>query len=435
MKKLNFEKRGLAVLGAQWGDEGKGKIVDYLSSKVGVVARFQGGNNAGHTVVVGDQTFKMHHLPVGILYPGVKCVLGNGMVINPEVLINELEGLQQRGVDTSELRISDRAHVIMPFHRDFDSAEENFRGKQKIGTTGLGIGPAYADKAYRRGLRMIDFIDLDRFTSWLEEILPLQNAFLSKIYGLPGYKKEDLLQKFAPLGEKLSASVTDTSLFLREQLNKGEKVIFEGAQGALLDLDHGSYPYVTSSPTSTGGILTGLGVGPQSIKDVLGVVKAYTTRVGEGPFPTEEDGETGKIMREQGVEYGTTTGRPRRCGWFDGVIAGYGAGINGFTGWALTKLDVLTGFKTLKLATSYQLADEQLNHFPPLLSDLHLCKPNYLEIDGWEEDITRARKLDELPTETRNYLQAIEDVTKVPVVMVSTGPEREQTIVIRKDIP
>ena len=426
--------KGLAVLGAQWGDEGKGKIVDYLASRAGTVARFQGGNNAGHTVVIGEESFKMHHLPVGILYPGVRCILGNGMVLNPEVLVEELEQLNERGVDTSALHISDRAHVIMPFHQALDAAEEGLRGEKKIGTTGLGIGPAYADRSYRRGVRMADFINKDRFKARLEEVVPLQNTILKEVFGHSGFKEKEILEKFAPLAEKLAPMVTDTSSLLIEQLEKGEKVIFEGSQGTLLDLEHGTYPYVTSSSTTVGGIPAGLGIGPHFIKEVLGVVKAYTTRVGGGPFPTEDEGEAGNKLRDQGYEYGTTTGRPRRCGWFDGMVARYAARLNGFTGWAITKLDVLTGFETIKVATHYELEGRKIESFPPLLEDLDRCTPVYREMPGWEEDITGAREFNQLPPEAVNYLEALEDLTGVKIAMVSTGPEREQTIFTRKDI-
>ena len=429
------EIKSLAVTGAQWGDEGKGKIVDYLASRAGVVARYQGGNNAGHTVVIGEETFKMHHIPVGLLYPGVICVLGSGMVINPQVLIEELEGLHTRGIDTSQLYISDRAHVILPFHQALDQGEEEMRKEKKIGTTGLGIGPAYADKAYRRGIRMMDLVDRERFTSRLEEILPLQNRYLQQVYGHPGFDSSEILDRYLPLGERLSSLVTDTSLLLHHSLERGDRVIFEGSQGAFLDLDHGTYPYVTSSSTTAGGVCSGLGIGPRSIKEILGVVKAYTTRVGEGPFPTEETGEVGERMRRRGVEYGTTTGRPRRCGWFDAVMGRYSARINGYTGWGVTKLDVLTGLEKIKIAVSYLCSGgRRTEQFPASLEELYYCQPDYEELPGWEEDITGARSLQELPPEARRYLEALEELTGVRALLISTGPEREQTIVTRNVI-
>jgi len=419
--------KSLAVLGAQWGDEGKGKIVDYLTGRFKVVARFQGGPNAGHTVVVGNKTFKMHHLPVGILHPGVLCLLGNGMVINPGVLAEELDGLQAYGVDTSGLRISNRAHVILPFHEAMDNALENRCGNKRIGTTGLGIGPAYADKAYRRGLRMMDFVTYKRFRSWLEETLPLQNCILKEVYGRPGYDLEEILEKFCPLAERLAAYVDDVSKLLAERLERGEGVIFEGAQGTLLDLDHGTYPYVTSSSTVAGGIPSGLGISPHAVGEILGVIKAYTTRVGEGPFPTEELGEIGEQMRVKGGEYGTTTGRPRRCGWFDAVIARYAARVNGFTGWSITKLDVLSGFKVLKIANAYEIKGNKVLHLPADLEDLYHSSSLYEELPGWEDDISGIHQFDRLPPEARRYLQALEDITGVKVALVSVGPEREQT--------
>lgn len=417
----------MAVLGAQWGDEGKGKIIDYLTGRFKIVARFQGEPNAGHTVQVGNRTFKMHHLPVGILRPGVLCLLGNGMVINPIVLVKELDGLQRSGIDISRVRISEHAHVILPFHEAMDNALENQNGGKRIGTTGLGIGPAYADKAYRRGLRMMDFVNPRRFRSWLEDALPLQNSILKRVYGHPGFKLENILEQYLPLGEKLAAYVDDVSLILSEYLERGEHVLFEGAQGTLLDLDHGTYPYVTSSSTIAGGIATGLGISPHAIGKILGVIKAYTTRVGEGPFPTEELGEVGEQIRATGGEYGTTTGRPRRCGWFDAVIARYSARVNGFTGWCITKLDVLSGFQEVKIATAYNIKGDIVPHLPTNLDALYQSEPVYEVLPGWEEDICKIQRYTQLPPETRNYLQALEDFTGVKVVLVSVGPEREQT--------
>ncbi len=433
-KRQKPEVKSLAVTGAQWGDEGKGKIVDYLASRAHVVARFQGGNNAGHTVMIGSETFKMHHLPVGLLYPGVVCILGNGMVINPPVLVEELEGIQSRGWDTSELYISDRAHVILPFHLVLDQMEEKYRADKKIGTTGLGIGPAYADKACRRGLRMIDLVKPERFKAWLEEALPLQNNYLQQVYGHPGISLSDILNRFLPLGEQLSSRVTDTSLMLNGYLKEGYRVLFEGSQGGFLDLDHGTYPYVTSSSTTAGGACSGLGIGPHMIREILGVIKAYTTRVGEGPFPTEELGETGERMRHKGAEYGTTTGRPRRCGWFDAVMGRYSARLNGYTGWAVTKLDVLSGLEKIKIATAYYSNGNKTEHFPSLLEDIYRCEPIYEELPGWEMDIQGVQSPDQLPIEARQYLKAIEDLTGVAIDVVSTGPEREQVIVMRGEL-
>lgn len=425
MKKPN----NLAVIGAQWGDEGKGKIVDFLASKANLVARFQGGNNAGHTVVIGQEVFKMHHLPVGILYPGVICVLGNGMVVNPEILINEIDDLERRGIDTSALRISNKCHVILPFHRAMDKALETLKGEKKIGTTGLGIGPAYADKAYRKGLRMIDLIDPRRFRSYLEENLPLHNSIIKELSGAEGnFLLKNIIEKYTPMAERLAPFVTDTSLLVHEHLERGEKILFEGSQGTLLDIDHGTYPYVTSAPTTAGGITSGLGIGPHALGEIMGVIKAYTTRVGEGPFPTEETGDTGELMRKNGGEYGTTTGRPRRCGWFDAVIARYAARVNGLTGWGVTKLDVLSGFETIKVAEAYEAEGSKISELPALMEEMYTLNPVYKELPGWEEDITGARTREQLPPEARSYLDYIEDITGVKIMLISVGPDREQTI-------
>ena len=420
----------LAVIGAQWGDEGKGKIVDYLASRAQVVARYQGGNNAGHTVMLGEETFKMHHLPVGVLYEHVHCFLGNGMVINPRVLVEELENLRERGKKPASFYISEKAHVILPFHQALDEAEETRRGKNKIGTTGLGIGPAYASKAGRQGLRMMDFVDPDYFRRWLQEFLPEQNYLLDRLYSHPGFTKEEILEGYLPLGEKLAPYVGDVSRLLLEHLQEGDKVIFEGAQGTLLDVDHGTYPYVTSSSTVAGGIPSGLGISLHSVGEIWGVIKAYTTRVGEGPFPTEDTGETGNYMRDKGKEYGTTTGRPRRCGWFDAVVACYTVRTNGITGWAVTKLDVLGGLERLYIASSYRFKGKEITSPPLRLEDLSCCEPIYQELEGWEEDISAARNIKDLPAEARRYLEALEDITGVPVTMISVGPEREQTIAV-----
>lgn len=422
------EVKSLAVIGAQWGDEGKGKIVDYLASRAQVVARFQGGNNAGHTVVIGGETFKMHHLPVGMLYAGVLCILGNGMVINPVVLIQELDYLKERGIDISNFRISNRAQVVLAYHQALDDLQEASLGDKKIGTTGLGIGPAYADKAYRRGLRMMDFVNFRRFASWLEENLPFQNRILREIYGHRGFEVKELLDMYRIPAERLAPAVTDTSLVLAGCIQRGDRVLFEGSQGTLLDLDHGTYPYVTSASTTAGGIPSGLGISPRQVGNILGIVKAYTTRVGEGPFPTEDKDQAGTYMREKGVEFGTTTGRPRRCGWFDAVIARYAARVNGFTGWAVTKLDVLSGLEQLFVADAYRVAGRQIADFPEKLEDLYISEPVYLTLKGWEEDISGARRLDQLPPEARGYLKTVEELTGVKIVMVSVGPDREQTI-------
>ena len=426
----NFNSNNsLAVIGAQWGDEGKGKVVDYLTARANLVARFQGGNNAGHTVIVGEDTFKMHHLPVGLLYPQVFCLLGNGMVISPGKLVEEIESLQERGFDISYLRISPKAHVILPFHRAMDNLLEEQRGNKKIGTTGLGIGPAYADKAYRCGLRVADFIDGDRFAAWLDEYLPLQNLLLEKTFDHDGFSREEVLTQYQPLAEKLAPYVEDVSAIVMDYLQKGKRVLFEGSQGTLLDIDHGTYPFVTSSSTVAGAIPTGLGIGPRYIKDILGVIKAYTTRVGEGPFPTEETGEMGDYMRRQGGEFGTTTGRPRRCGWLDAVIAAHTVQANSLNGWAVTKLDVLSGLETVKIATAYRINGQEETRLPVHLDDFVAAEPVYKELPGWQEDLSSIREYDQLPAAARKYLETIAEITDVPIAFLSVGPEREQTII------
>ncbi len=419
----------LVIVGAQWGDEGKGKVIDYLASEADLVARFQGGDNAGHTVVYGANIFKLHHIPSGILSPGCTSLLGSGMVINPLVLLDELAELEKRDISTANLRISSKAHLIMAYHQVYDRVNEELLGDNKIGTTGRGIGPAYADKALRRGLRAVDLADVDVFRERLAQVLPLQNRLLQSAYGHEGYDLEQLVEIYRPAAEKLGPMVVDTSRLLSESLAEGKKVLFEGAQGALLDIDHGTYPFVTSSSTVAAAAGSGSGLGPQCAGRVLGVIKAYTTRVGEGPFPTEEKSEAGDLLRDQGGEYGTTTGRPRRCGWFDSVIARYAARINGLTGLAVTKLDVLSGLETVNLAVAYECGGSTTKDFPTGMEVLQQCKPVYEIFPGWYEDISRARTLGELPEAARQYLEAMEETTGVPVEMVSVGPDRTQTIV------
>lgn len=420
----------LVVVGAQWGDEGKGKVVDHLAARADVVARFQGGDNAGHTVVYGANIFKLHHIPSGILSPGTLCLLGNGMVINPLVLVKELNDLEKRGIDTTNLWISGKAHLIMTYHQAVDEGNEKLLGKQKIGTTGRGIGPAYADKALRRGLRAVDMIDFEGFRSRLAEILPLQNIILKAAYNHPGYALEEMVELYRPACKLLGSRVTDISLLLTEQAANGKKILFEGAQGALLDIDHGTYPYVTSSSTVSATAASGTGLGPQYAAHVLGVIKAYTTRVGEGPFPSEDNGEAGNQLRERGNEYGTLTGRPRRCGWFDAVIARYALRINGLTGLAVTKLDVLSGLEVLNLAVAYRCGDSIINDFPMSLIELEKCEAVYELFPGWDEDISRARSMNDLPAAARHYLSALEEAVGAPIEMVSVGPDRTQTIIV-----
>ncbi len=419
----------IVVVGAQWGDEGKGKVIDYLAAKADLVARFQGGNNAGHTVVYGANVFKLHHVPSGILNDGTLCLLGNGMVVDPLVLVDELTELEKRGINTDGLRISSKAHLNMLYHRDLDEENEKLLGERKIGTTGRGIGPAYADKVMRRGIRAVDMTDIRAFRRRLEEVLPLQNLILNKIFDHKGYDLEQLLDIYQPAVDRLGPLVADTSLVLAESLQKGDKVLFEGAQGALLDLDHGTYPYVTSSSTTSAAAASGNGIGPQHIDQVLGVIKAYTTRVGEGPFPTEDHSEAGKQLRERGNEFGTTTGRPRRCGWFDAVIARYAARINGLTGLAVTKLDVLSGMDTVKIGVSYDLENINTDVFPASVDELSKCSPVFETFPGWDEDISRVKAIEDLPAAARQFLEAIEDRVGVRIELVSVGPDRSQTII------
>ncbi|HSW35274.1 MAG TPA: adenylosuccinate synthase [Candidatus Limnocylindrales bacterium] len=422
--------KSMVLVGAQWGDEGKGKVIDYLATEADIVARFQGGDNAGHTVVYGANTFKLHHVPSGILNPGTICLLGNGMVVNPLVLVKELTDLERRGIDTSHLRISGKAHLVMVYHQALDEVSERHLGEKKIGTTGRGIGPAYADKALRRGLRVVDMCDDHHFRDLLAEILPMQNRILKEIYNHAGYDLAELLALYQPAMVRLRPLITDTSLFLENQLSSGKKILFEGAQGALLDIDHGTYPYVTSSSTVAASAAIGSGLGPHCAGKVLGVVKAYTTRVGEGPFPSEDKGELGDQLRQRGNEYGTTTGRPRRCGWFDAVVGRYAARINGLTGLAVTKLDVLSGLEVISMAVAYQHRGKIIKNFPLSLGELRDCTPVYEIFYGWDDDISRVRRIDELPMAARQYLEAMEEAVGVRVELVSVGPDRTQTIII-----
>ncbi len=428
---LMGKSNSLVVIGAQWGDEGKGKVIDYLAGKADVVARFQGGNNAGHTVVYGANIFKLHHVPSGILSRETLCLLGNGMVVDPLVLIEELAELEKRGIDTSGLRISGKAHLNMLYHRLLDEANEKLLGEKKIGTTGRGIGPAYADKIMRRGIRAVELTGFARFRERLSEILPLQNRFLQEIYGHEGFELDELAELYRPAIDKLGPLVTDGSQLMAEKLDGGKKVLFEGAQGTLLDIDHGTYPYVTSSSTVAAAAASGCGIGPRHISQVLGVIKAYTTRVGEGPFPTEDHGEAGEQLRTRGHEFGTTTGRPRRCGWFDSVISRYAATINGLTGLAVTKLDVLSGMDSVNMAVAYRCRGKEIRNFPISLEELKECTPVYESFPGWDEDISRVRRVEDLPAAARRFLDAMEENTGVNVELVSVGPDRSQTIIYR----
>jgi adenylosuccinate synthase len=419
---------GLAIIGCQWGDEGKGRVVDLLSNKVDMVVRFQGGDNAGHTVVKGNDEFKLHLIPSGILYPEVICVIGNGVVLNPEVLIEELDDLESKGINTDNLRISSNAHLVMPYHIILDKAGEHRLGKSKIGTTHKGIGPVYADKALRMGIRTQDLKDLKIFKTKLEESLKLNNKIIKRIYGLDPLDMDEVFDKYRQYGKRISRYIIDTTSLVSEALDNNKKVMFEGAQGTMLDIDHGTYPYVTSSSTIAGGVCVGAGIGPSRLDEILGVVKAYTTRVGSGPFPTEDISKIGDYLREKGYEYGTTTGRPRRCGWLDAVILKYSIMINSIDSIALTKLDILSGLKKVKICTGYKYDGKVYDHMPCHQTVLHKCTPVYEEYQGWSEDISGIKNFEDLPRQARNYIKNIEKIAKVAVSMVSVGAERSKII-------
>jgi adenylosuccinate synthase len=416
------------VLGTQWGDEGKGKIVDFLAEQADVVVRYQGGNNAGHTVVVGEQEYKLHLIPSGILYSHKTCVIGNGVVVDPQVLLKELSYLEARGIDTSSLRISNRAHVIMPYHRLLDEMEEEKRGKNKIGTTKRGIGPCYMDKDARQGIRIVDLMDAEEFSEKLAQNLEAKNLLLKNVYEVKGFDFETVKKEYLGYAEHLRKYVVDTSMVINDAIKTGQNVLFEGAQATLLDIDHGTYPYVTSSNPTAGGACVGAGVGPTSINKVIGVVKAYTTRVGEGPFPTELHNEIGELIRTKGHEFGTTTGRPRRCGWLDLAVIKYAAAVSGIHGFALTRLDILTGLEKLKICIGYKYKGTALHEFPASLKVLAQCEPIYEEMAGWTEDITTVRKYEDLPLNARRYVERIVEITGVKMSIVSIGPKRDQTI-------
>jgi adenylosuccinate synthase len=419
----------IVIIGAQWGDEGKGKITDYMAEKADMVVRYQGGSNAGHTVVVGDEEYKLHLIPSGILYPDTLCIIGNSVVVDIETMFKEIDELVSRGVDVSGLRISERAHVIMPYHRRLDELQEENKGENKIGTTKRGIGPAYVDKASRIGIRMVDLLDRDIFEKKLETNLQEKNLILTRVYGAEGFRKEQIIDQLTPYIERIRPYITDTSLVVNEAVDQGDKVLFEGAQGTLLDLDHGTYPFVTSSHPVAGGACIGAGIGPTKISKVYGVAKAYTTRVGEGPFPTELTDAVGEQIRKEGFEFGTTTGRPRRCGWFDAVILRYSVRMSGLTGITLTKLDVLDKLEEIKICHGYEYRGRILKEFPASLQVLGECKPVYEVLEGWQEDTSQIKTFKELPENAQKYILRIEELTGVKVSLVAVGPKRDQTIV------
>jgi adenylosuccinate synthase len=421
----------VVLIGAQWGDEGKGKVTDFLARRADMVVRYQGGSNAGHTVVVNDKIYKLHLIPSGILYSDKMCLIGNGVVVDPGVLLEELGALESQGVSTANLRISPRAHVIFPYHKRIDMAEEERKGKSKIGTTCRGIGPAYMDKATRVGIRMVELIDREELAEKLRDVVEFKNQLLSGVYGSSDqFDYREILELYSGYGERLKKYVANVSILVNEAIDGGKKVLFEGAQGTLLDIDHGTYPYVTSSSPIAASACLGAGLGPTKINTVVGVAKAYITRVGEGPFPTELHDKLGEQIRERGHEFGTTTGRPRRCGWYDAVIARYAARINGLSYLAVTKLDVLTGLETLKICTGYRYKGEIITEFPDSLKVLARCEPVYREFPGWQEDISNVNDYSELPQNARDYLKYLEDLSGVPVAIVGVGPGRTQTLVL-----
>jgi adenylosuccinate synthase len=419
------------IVGSQWGDEGKGKIVDLLSKNVDIVARYQGGANAGHTIKFNNKTFVLHLIPSGIFHPNVSCVIGNGVVIDPAALINEIKSVKEFGVDLSNrLLVSQNAHIITPFHKLLDSESEK-SVSYKIGTTGKGIGPAYNDKASRVGLRIGDFLlDKDSLVTKLKSHFERSNNLLKKLYNIDEIDIDNIIQEYVGYGETIAEYITNTSLFLNNALKEDKKIIIEGAQGALLDVDHGTYPFVTSSNPTSGGACTGLGIPPTSIMSVLGIVKAYTTRVGFGPFPTELDNKIGETLRTKGYEFGATTGRPRRCGWLDIPALNYSIMINGIKFIAITKLDVLDSFSDINICTGYKLGNEIIKTFPSELTVFEKIEPIYETFPGWQTDTSNIRELNNMPENCKNYLKAIETYLNVPIKVVSVGPEREQTFVI-----
>jgi adenylosuccinate synthase len=421
----------VVLLGAQWGDEGKGKATDLLGDQVDYVVRYQGGNNAGHTVVIGEQKYALHLLPSGILSPNVVPVIGNGVVIDPAVLLTEIKGLNERGINTSKLKISTNAHLITPYHRTIDKVSERFLGKSKIGTTGRGIGPAYADKINRIGIRVQDLFDQSILKQKIEAALHDKNQILVKVFNRKGITVEEVINEYLGYAEILKPYVTDTSLLLDQALQQGKVVLLEGSQGTLLDVDHGTYPFVTSSNPTAGGASTGSGIGPTKITRVIGILKAYTTRVGSGPFPTELFDEDGEALRKIGGEVGVTTGRNRRCGWFDAPIARYAVRVNGLTDFFLTKLDVLTGWERIPVCVSYEIDGKRVEELPASQSDFHHAKPIYEYLPGWQENISKARSVADLPKNAQEYVMFLEKISGAPMSAIGVGPGRDETIVVR----
>jgi adenylosuccinate synthase len=423
------------VVGAQWGDEGKGKIVDYLTENTDIVVRYQGGTNAGHTVVIGNETIILHLIPSGILHEGKICIIGNGVVINPNALLEEIEGLRKRPLNPEgQLFISKYAHLIMPYHMALERENEKWRGKKNIGTTLRGIGPAYSDKIARTGIRMGDMYDTDHLKEQVTENLEMVNFLLEKLYNAETFTVEEIVEEYRDYAQKLESFVTDTTVMLDKELKAGKNILFEGAQGTLLDIDHGTYPYVTSSSATAGGACTGTGVGPTQIHEVIGIAKAYTTRVGSGPFPTEIRGEFGDLIRKYGGEYGATTGRPRRCGWLDALSLRHSILTNGFTGLVVTKLDVLDALDKINVCTAYKYKDKEFDYMPREGNILEKCEPVYVELDGWKSQTAGIQDYSALPSKAKDYIMYLEDILKVNVDIVSTGPKRDQTIIRRNPL-
>ena len=421
------------VLGAQWGDEGKGKMTDYLAEEANVVVRYQGGNNAGHTVEVGDKQYKLHLIPSGILHDEKLNVIGNGVVIDPIAFFSEIDYLQEEGVKVNpeKLIVSDRAHIIMPYHKILDKLKEQARGKNDIGTTGKGIGPCYTDKFERCGIRVCDLIDKEVFKEKLSENIEMKNKYIVNVFGGEALNFDEIYEEYSKYGERLKPFVRDTSVTVYNEIKENKSVLFEGAQGMLLDIDYGTYPFVTSSNTTAGGVANGVGIGPNMITNAVGIAKAYTTRVGKGPFPTELENETGEWIREKGHEYGVTTGRSRRCGWLDIVILKTSVRVSGLTSLAVTKIDTLAGLEKVKMCVGYKFNDEVIDYFPASLEDLAKCEPIYEEFDGWDESVAEARSYDELHPNARKYLERIEELTETRISIVSVGPRRDQTMRVK----
>ena len=420
----------VVISGAQWGDEGKGKIVDYLAAQADTVVRFQGGSNAGHTVTVGGEEYKLRLLPSGILYKGTTCVIGNGVVVDPQCLLEEIDNMQKRGVDTSNIKISNRAHVVMPWHKLFDELGEALRGSNKIGTTKRGIGPCYIDKADRIGIRICDLIDREEFSAKVRDVLKIKNLILQNVYNHAPLDADEIIREYEGYAERLRPFVCDTITLLNDQVDAGKKILFEGAQATMLDIDYGTYPYVTSSHPISGGVGIGAGVAPKKIDKVVGVVKAYCTRVGEGPFPTEQLNEIGDKLREAGHEFGTVTGRPRRTGWLDACVVKYAGQLSGTDFMAVTRLDILDTFDEIKMCTAYKIDGQIINEIPASLKVLAKVEPVYETFDGWKTDISKIRRYEDLPANAKKYLERMAEVTGISLGIVSVGPNRDQTIVL-----